>query len=247
MIPIPAIDLKDGKVVRLLHGNFKEEKVYFDGPEIIAKRFENDGAARIHVVDLDGALKGKPKNKALIEEILKVVKTPLEVGGGIRSLETAEDYFAMGISWVILGTKACLDPGFMEEALCEFKEKVIVGIDALDGFIATDGWTKTTKIRAVDLAKQVEALGGKTIIYTDISKDGALQGPNLKEVTHMASNLGIDVIASGGVGALKDVQALLDLKKKNISGVIIGKALYENKFTLKDAIGLCSQNASFPA
>src|SRR5437868_5801440 len=142
MIPIPAIDLKDGKVVRLLHGDFNEQKVYFEGPEAIAKRFREDGAERLHVVDLDGALKGKPANLPSIEKILKHSKAPVEVGGGIRSLETAAAYFDMGVSWVILGTKACLDKGFLKEALGEFKDKIILGIDALNGLIATDGWTK---------------------------------------------------------------------------------------------------------
>jgi phosphoribosylformimino-5-aminoimidazole carboxamide ribotide isomerase len=246
MIPIPAIDLKGGKVVRLLHGNFKEEKVYFDKPETVAKRFEEDGAARIHVVDLDGALEGRPKNFDCVEAILKRVKTPIQAGGGVRSIKTAQNYLEMGVSWVVFGTKACLDTGFMREAIAELKHKAIIGIDALDGFVATDGWTKITKIRAIDLAKDVEALGGKTIIYTDISKDGALQGVNLKEIQALSQAVSVNVVASGGVSSLKDVEALRDLKQKNIAGVIIGKALYENKLQLKDAVKACLQKESFP-
>ncbi len=247
MIPIPAIDLKDGKVVRLFQGKFDAEKVYFDKAEFVAKRFEAEGAARIHVVDLDGALRGCPKNLGEIEAVLKAVKTPVEVGGGIRDLKTVEQYLEMGAAWVILGTKACLDPGFMEEAIAEFRDQVIVGMDALDGLLATDGWTRTTQIKATDFVKQVELLGGKTVIYTDISKDGALRGPNLKEISALGRSVHLDVIASGGVGALEDLKSLIDLKQKNIIGIVIGKALYENKFSLKEAIDLCSQSGLFPA
>lgn len=242
MIPIPAIDLKDGKVVRLLHGDFKEEKVYFDEAHKVAKHFEEQGASRLHVVDLDGALHGKPKNRGSVEKILKNVKMPVEIGGGIRSLDLAAGYFEMGLSWVILGTKACLDKGFTREAVREFGAKVIIGIDALKGFIATDGWTKVTRIEAAVFAGEVAALGAKTIIYTDISKDGAMAGPNLAEIKKLARSVpGVEVIASGGVGSLKDIEAIADLKVKNIGGVIIGKALYENKFTLGEAVKTCLQ------
>ncbi len=246
MIPIPAIDLKNGKVVRLLHGNFKEEKIYFDKPEVVAKRFADEGAARLHVIDLDGALEGRPKNSGCIEAILKSVKTPIEAGGGVRSLKAAAHYFEMGVSWVVFGTKACLDTGFMREAITEFKHRAIIGIDALDGFVATDGWTKITKIHAADLAKDVEALGGKTVIYTDISKDGALQGINLKEIQRLSQSVNMNIIATGGVSSLQDIQSLLDLKQRNIAGVVIGKALYENKIQLKDAVRTCLQKESFP-
>jgi phosphoribosylformimino-5-aminoimidazole carboxamide ribotide isomerase len=246
MIPIPAIDLKNGKVVRLLQGNFKEEKIYSETPVAVAKRFEEAGASRIHVVDLDGALEGKPKNLSSIEAIVRNVKTPIEAGGGVRSLKTAGEYFKMGVSWVIFGTQACLDSGFMKEALNEFKARAIIGIDALNGFVVTDGWTKTTKIKAVDLARDAESLGCKTVIYTDISKDGALRGMNIKEIKSLSRSISMDVIASGGVTSLQDIQALLDLKQKNITGIIIGTAIYENKIQLKDAVKTCLQKESFP-
>lgn len=242
MIPIPAIDLKDGKVVRLLHGNFKEEKVYFEDAGGVAKDFESEGAERLHVVDLDGALKGKPKNLDSVENILRAVRMPVEIGGGIRSLETAAKYLKMGASWVILGTQACLDAGFLREALSEFGDKVIVGVDARDGFIATDGWTKVTKTPAIDLAKSVQDFGGKSVIYTDISRDGALKGPSLKEIKTLSEAVGLDIIASGGVSSLRDLSNLAALKRPNLTGVIIGKALYEKKFTLKEAVETCSQN-----
>ena len=239
MIPIPAIDLKDGNVVRLLHGNFKEEKIYFEKAPVVAKNFEADGAERLHVVDLDGALHGKPKNITSVEAILKSVRMPVEIGGGIRDLKTAKLFFEMGVSWVILGTKACLDKGFLQEALAEFKNKIIVGIDASKGLVATDGWSKITNIRAAAFAADVEKLGGETIIYTDISRDGALAGPNLTEIEAMGRATKMNVIASGGVGALSDLSKISALKQKNITGVIIGKALYEKKFTLRDAIRTC--------
>jgi phosphoribosylformimino-5-aminoimidazole carboxamide ribotide isomerase len=241
VIPIPAIDLKGGKVVRLLQGKFEEEKVYFDRPDVVARRFEEEGATRIHVVDLDGALKGTPKNMDGVESILKVVKTPVEVGGGIRDLKTIGTYFKMGVQWVVLGTKACLDKGFMEEALAEHKGKVIVGLDALGGYLATDGWTKVTEIRAIEFAQQVQQLGGEQLIYTDISKDGVLAGPSFSQIKTMAQSVSIDVIASGGVGSLEDLRKIMDLGLKNIVGVIIGKALYENRLTLRDAVKLCLQ------
>ncbi len=242
MIPIPAIDLKGGRVVRLFQGDFDQEVIYPQQAPAIARRFEHDGAARIHVVDLDGALKGEPKNQGLIEKILKAVKVPLEVGGGIRDLKQAHGYLAMGVRWVILGTKASLDAGFLQEALSELGERAIIGIDARDGEVATDGWTKVLPLKAMELAERVEILGGKTVIYTDISRDGALSGPNLKQIEDFCSARRLEVIASGGVAGLEDLSALKALKKENLIGVVIGKALYENKFSLKKAVKTCSQN-----
>lgn len=239
MIPIPAIDLKDGKAVRLLHGNFDAQTIYADKPEAVAREFQSMGAGRLHVVDLDGALKGKPANISVVERILKAVQMPVEIGGGIRDLGMASLYLEMGARWIVMGTKACLDAGFLREAISELREKVIIGIDAKDGFIATDGWTRTLPTRAVDLAKRVEDLGGRTIIYTDISKDGTLQGPNLSEIRTMSETVKIDVIASGGVGSLSDLESLAKLERPNITGVIIGKAMYEKKFTLKEAFAAC--------
>ncbi len=239
MIPIPAIDLKNKKVVRLLRGDFKEEKIYSESPEKVAKHFEEAGARRLHVVDLDGALHGTPKNKSSVETILKQVKIPIEIGGGIRSLESAEDYLKMGAAWVILGTQACLDKGFMKEAILEFKEKTIIGVDAQDGWVAAKGWTSVTKTRASDFAKEVQSIGGKTVIYTDISKDGALKGPNLEGIKNLSQGLSIDVIASGGIGSLSDLKSIAVLGQKNIIGAIIGKALYENRFSLKEAVKIC--------
>lgn len=240
MIPIPAIDLKDGNVVRLLHGNFKEEKIYTADAGAVARRFIEDGARRLHVVDLDGALKGKPSNLSSVEKIMASVgHVPVEVGGGVRSLDVAETYFSMGVRWVVLGTKACLDQGFLREAASEYGDKVIIGIDARDGLVATDGWTKITTLKATDLCAQARAAGAKCVIYTDISRDGALQGPNLKGLDAFAETAGLEVIASGGVSCLADVKAIAELKRPNVTGVIIGKALYENKLRLSDAVKQC--------
>ena len=239
MIPIPAIDLKGGKVVRLLQGDFEVEKVYPDRAEEVAKRFEEEGAERIHVVDLDGALGGRPVNTALVEGILRKIRVPVEVGGGIRELKTAKLYFEMGVRWVIVGTKACLDLGFAKEAVKEFGGKIIFGIDARDGFVATDGWTKITKMKAVDFARAIQNLDARTIIYTDIAKDGTLGGPNLSEIKTMSEALSMDVIASGGVSELRDLTRIASLRRPNIKGVIIGKALYERRFTLSEAIKIC--------
>ncbi len=227
--------------MRLLQGDFKEQKVYAHAAEEVARQFEHDGATRIHVVDLDGALEGKPANRVSIERIIKEIKVPIEVGGGIRSLNQVRDYIEMGVRWIILGTKACLDRGFLKEAIVEFKDRIIVGIDARDGKVAVDGWTKLMPDNASDLAIDVEKYGGKTIIYTDISKDGAMAGPNLREISQMAQTVSIDVIASGGVSSMEDLSALIQLGQKNISGAIIGKAIYEKKIILREALDLCLQ------
>jgi phosphoribosylformimino-5-aminoimidazole carboxamide ribotide isomerase len=247
MIPIPAIDLKGGKVVRLLHGDFKEERVYFEDPLEVALRFKEQGAARLHVVDLDGALKGEPKNLPEIERVILKGGLPVEVGGGVRSLDVAARYFDMGARWAVLGTKACLDKGFLREAVREFGTKIILGIDARDGFVATDGWTNVTRIRAAALCAEAKAVGASTVVYTDISRDGALKGPNLAGLAEFADAAGLEVIASGGVSSLADVRAILALKRPNVSGVIIGKALYENRLDLSEAVKACSQNESSPA
>ena len=165
------------------------------------------------------------------------------MGVGIRDLKLVGEYIRMGVRFVVLGTKACMDQGFMKEAIHEYRDKIIVGIDARDGLVATDGWTRITDIRAVDFARTVEEAGGKTVIYTDISKDGAMAGPNIREIDVISHALSIELIASGGVSSLADIDSLMQLNRPNITGVIIGKALYENKFSVKEAILRCSQSA----
>ncbi|MCG3176111.1 MAG: 1-(5-phosphoribosyl)-5-[(5-phosphoribosylamino)methylideneamino] imidazole-4-carboxamide isomerase [Candidatus Omnitrophica bacterium] len=243
MIPIPAIDLRGGKAVRLFKGDFDRETVYADAPADVAAVFEEQGARRLHVVDLDGARDGAQANMDAVRAILRRVKVPVELGGGLRDLGSAHRALEAGVRWVIFGTQACLDPGFLKEALREFGERAIIGIDAVRGQVATDGWRKVTELRARGLAESVSSLGGRTIIYTDIDRDGALTGPNLKELGTMLDLGGIGVIASGGVSSLDDLRALEALRKPNLLGAIIGKALYEKKFSVADAVRTCLPSA----
>ena len=240
MLVIPAIDLKGGNVVRLTQGNFKEETIYGAVAADVARRFEFEGATRLHVVDLDGALKGVPANLASIEKILQTVTIPIQVGGGVRHLKTADTYFKMGVGWVILGTKACLDRGFLKEAIQAYGHRIIISIDARDGYVATQGWTKTIDAKADELAMEAHRVGVRTIIYTDISKDGALRGPNITEIKKMSTAIPLDWIASGGVGSVKDLEAIKGLHQSNIIGAIVGKALYERRVSLREAIKACS-------
>lgn len=243
MIPIPAIDLRGGKAVRLYKGDFARETVYADVPADVATDFESQGARRLHVVDLDGALAGKPVNLDAVRVILDRVSMPVELGGGLRDLRAAEEVLRLGVRWVIFGTKACLDAGFLKEALRELGERAIIGIDAVKGRVATDGWMRITDLGARSLAESVLQNGGRTIIYTDIDRDGALQGPNLRELESLLGLEGAEIIASGGVSSLADLEALSALNRRNLVGAIIGKALYEKKFSLKDAVRTCLPSA----
>lgn len=237
MIVIPAIDIKQGKVVRLLQGRYEEEKVYSDDPIAVALDLEKQGAVLLHVVDLDGALSGELKNFDIIKEIAKEVSIPIELGGGIRTYDEAERVLNAGIERVIMGTKACEDQRLIEELIKEYMERVIISVDARDGLVATEGWTKITQIKAVDIVKDIESWGIKTIVYTDISKDGTLKGPNvaaLQEVLNVTNT--ISVIASGGISSIDDLLRLRDVQPRRIYGAIVGKAIYEGKINLKEAI-----------
>lgn len=224
MILFPAIDVRGGKCVRLTQGDYNQEKIYSDNPVEVALDWEQKGAAFIHIVDLDGARTGESINQALIKEIASSVRIPVQVGGGIRSLPVIEDYLNAGVSRVIIGTAAIQNPPFLKQAVEKFGEKIAVSIDARNGYVATDGWTKESTVRALDLVIDLEALGVKTIVYTDILKDGMLQGPNIEELQTMNEATTIDVIASGGVTTENDVHTLSEL---SMYGAIIGKALYD--------------------
>ncbi|MBO1002347.1 1-(5-phosphoribosyl)-5-[(5-phosphoribosylamino)methylideneamino]imidazole-4-carboxamide isomerase [Pseudogracilibacillus auburnensis] len=226
MIIFPAIDILDGKCVRLIQGDYNQERVYSDSPIAMAKEWEEKGAEYIHIVDLNGAKTGQSINKDIIQEIATTVSIPIQVGGGIRSLETIKEYIEAGVSRVIIGTAAINDQEFLREAVEKFGEKVAVSIDARNGYVATDGWTDTSDVLALDLVKILEEIGVTTIVYTDIAKDGMLQGPNLAEQQTINEATKIDVIASGGVTTKEDVE---NLEAFNIYGVIIGKALYDGK------------------
>lgn len=233
MIIYPAIDIIGGKCVRLQQGSYSDVTVFGDSPVDMAKKWESLGAEYLHVVDLDGARSGKSENAEIIAQIAKTLKIPVQIGGGIRTLETIEAYLSGGLSRVILGTSAVNNREMLISALKEYKDKIAVGIDAKDGKVAIHGWEKTSDFTAVEFAKEVEALGTKTIIYTDISRDGMLKGPNLQAMKEMADSVSLNVIASGGVSKLADI---VDLKQTGVSGVIVGKALYTGNVNLKEAI-----------
>ncbi|QZY57235.1 1-(5-phosphoribosyl)-5-[(5-phosphoribosylamino)methylideneamino]imidazole-4-carboxamide isomerase [Crassaminicella profunda] len=231
MIIFPAIDLRGGNCVRLKQGKFQDENIYSKNPVEIAKKWEEQGAKYIHVVDLDGALEGVSKNSHVIKEIIKATNIPVQLGGGIRKIKDIENVLSYGVSRVILGTSAVKIDGFVEEALKTFGEKIAVSIDAKKGYVAVDGWTKTSDIKAIDFAKKLEGLGLKTLIYTDIAKDGMLLGPNFKELKELKENINIDLIASGGISKKEDVEKLSTL---GLYGAIIGKALYTGDIALEE-------------
>lgn len=233
MIIFPAIDLRGGKCVRLIQGNFDKETVYSDDPQATALKWQAMGAKFLHVVDLDGARAGSPQNITAIKNILDAVKIPIEVGGGVRTLDDVEKLLSLGVRRVILGSVAIENISLVEDAAKKFGDKVVVGIDARGGFVATHGWEKSSTVKAEDLAKKIVAAGVKTIIYTDISKDGMLSGVNAESFTELAKNSGAEIIASGGVKSLEDIHAL---KAAKISGVIVGKAIYTGALDLKVAI-----------
>lgn len=233
MIIFPAIDLRGGKCVRLIQGDFDKETVYSDDPQATALKWQFLGAKFLHVVDLDGARAGSPQNLDAIKKILAAVKIPIEVGGGIRTLEDTEKLLSLGVRRVILGSVAVENISLVEAAVKKFGDKIVVGIDARGGFVAVHGWEKSSAVKADELAKKIVAAGVKTIIYTDISKDGMLSGVNTKTFTELAKYSGAEIIASGGVKSIEDIRAL---KAAGIAGVIVGKAIYTGTLDLKSAI-----------
>ncbi len=232
----PAIDIKNGQCVRLKQGRFHDVLVYSDLPYRIAKEWEASGASYIHVVDLDGALAGHSVNEEAIKDIIKNISIPIQLGGGIRSIKDIESKLNLGISRVIIGTKAAIDPGFMKEAISLFgSERIIAGIDAKDGIVAVEGWEKLSSYNAVTLALEMKKAGVETIVYTDIAKDGMLQGPNFHYTAEMVEETGLNIIASGGISSLKDLELL---KESKVYGAIIGKALYEKRIDLIEALAI---------
>jgi len=228
----PAIDIKNGKCVRLYKGDYNMVTVYNDNPIEVAREFKNYGASFIHVVDLDGARDGGSINKNIIFSIAKELDIPVQTGGGIRDINIVKEYLENGINRVILGTAAINNPEFLKEAIEKYGEKIVVGIDAKDGYVAYSGWEKLSGKKAVEFAKEVERIGGKTVIYTDIATDGTLKGPSLESTKELIDAVSIDIIASGGVSSFDDI---VKLKEINAEGVIVGKAIYEGKIDLKKA------------
>ena len=238
MIVIPAIDLKEGRCVRLEQGLMDKDTVFNDDPAAQALEWQRQGAELLHIVDLDGAFAGQPRNRSAIEAILGAISIPAQLGGGIRDLATIEAYLALGLSRVIIGTAAQRDPGLVKEACSLFPGRIVVGIDAKNGMVAVQGWAEVTDCTASDLARRFEGFGVSAIIYTDISRDGMLQGPNLEATRELAEAVTIPVIASGGVSRLEDIKNLMAIEKSGVTGVITGKAVYTGAIKLAEAIAL---------
>ncbi|AOY01248.1 1-(5-phosphoribosyl)-5-[(5-phosphoribosylamino)methylideneamino]imidazole-4-carboxamide isomerase [Jeongeupia wiesaeckerbachi] len=237
MLIIPAIDLKDGQCVRLRQGLMNDATVFSDDPASFVSHWLGQGARRMHLVDLNGAFAGKPKNLDAVKSIIKAIdgEVPVQLGGGIRNLDTIEMYLDAGIDYVIIGTAAVKQPGFLHEACDAFPGHIIVGLDAKDGKVATDGWAKVTDHDVIDLAQRFEGYGVESVIYTDIGRDGMLSGVNIEATVKLAQALRIPVIASGGLTDLDDVKKLVEVESEGIEGVITGRAIYEGTIDFKAA------------
>ncbi|MEP0750715.1 1-(5-phosphoribosyl)-5-[(5-phosphoribosylamino)methylideneamino]imidazole-4-carboxamide isomerase [Trichocoleus sp. Lan] len=233
---IPAIDLLEGRCVRLYQGDYARSQVFDNNPANIAKQWVEQGATRLHIVDLDGAKAGQLVNRQAIEAILQAVSGEIQVGGGLRDKSSVSQLLNMGVKQVILGTIAVEQPQLVEELCQEFPGQIIVGIDARNGRVATRGWLETSEVAAIDLAKQMQQLGVAAIIYTDIHRDGTLSGPNLEALRELANAISIPIIASGGVSSITDLLSLLTLEPLGVSGVIVGRALYTGDVSLKAAL-----------
>ncbi len=244
MLIIPAIDLKDGQCVRLRQGRMEDSTVFSDDPVSVAGRWVAAGARRLHLVDLNGAFAGAPINGEVVKAIAaKYPDLPIQIGGGIRSPETIEAYLKAGVDYVIIGTRAVEDPQFVTDMCAEFAGHIIVGIDAKNGLVATDGWATVSDVRASDLARRFENDGVSAIVYTDIDRDGMMQGVNVAATVAMAQASSIPVIASGGISNLDDIRALNGVAKEGILGAITGRAIYEGTLDVREAQQLCDQEA----
>ena len=249
MLIIPAIDLKGGKVVRLVRGDFSQELVYGEDPVAVARRWVEAGAKRLHVVDLDGALTGTPRHRELVAKIVQAVAVPVQTGGGIRSLAAIEESLRLGVAQVILGTKACLDEAFVTRALKAFDERIAAAVDVKEGRVALEGWVRKEWMKPHPLVRRLIEQGVRSVITTDASRDGTMTGPavdSLRDILAAAAGRA-SVFASGGVSSLEDLRQLRKLEPIGLSGVVVGRALYEGKLDLKAAIQACSQKESSPA
>ncbi len=243
MLLIPAIDMKDGQCVRLKQGNMDQTTVFGEDPAAMARSWVDKGARRIHLVDLNGAFAGKPKNEQAIRAVLKEVGSEVDVqlGGGIRDLDTIERYLDAGLRYVIIGTAAVKNPGFLQDACTAFGGHIIVGLDAKDGKVATDGWSKLTGHEVVDLGKKFEDYGVESIIYTDIGRDGMLSGINIEATVKLAQSLSIPVIASGGLSNLEDIRKLCAVEDEGVEGVICGRSIYSGDLDFEAAQALADE------
>lgn len=240
MLVIPAIDLKDGRCVRLRQGDMAAETVYSEDVPAVAQTWQAGGASLIHIVDLNGAVDGEPRNLPQIETVLKTVKVKVQIGGGIRTIETVRRYLLAGVSRVVLGTAALTDRDFLEQACREFPRRILLGLDARDGKVAVKGWTSVSDTRAIDLLKEVGGMAIGAVIYTDIARDGMLNGPNLPALKEVAAASAFPVIASGGISRVEDLLAVRALGSR-IEGAIVGKALYDGKLDYRAAVSALSQ------
>jgi len=238
MLLFPAIDLKEGKAVRLLQGRMEDSTVYSDNPVDLAMDFQSQGAEYLHIVDLNGAFTGQPVNDEIIRRIVSNVAMKIQVGGGIRTMERITELIELGVERVILGTIAVKNPELVAEAARRYGKRVIVGIDAKEGLVAVQGWAETTEMKAIDLGKAMKIMGVQSVVFTDIARDGMLQGPNIESTVQMALETGLSVIASGGITTLEDLRKLQveALKGVALEGAITGKALYSGAFTLREAL-----------
>jgi phosphoribosylformimino-5-aminoimidazole carboxamide ribotide isomerase len=240
MVIIPAIDLKDGQCVRLRQGLMDDTTVFSDNPTEVAGRWVGQGAKRLHLVDLNGAFEGKPVNASSVTSITKAFPDiPIQIGGGIRNMEIADAYVEAGISYLIIGTMAVTNPEFVSDLCREFPDKVIVGLDANNGLVATEGWANQTDLHVVDLSKKFEQYGVTSIIYTDIARDGMMQGVNVEATANLAKQTSIPIIASGGITSIDDISNLLSQSHHGISGAITGRAIYEGTLNFSQAQQLC--------
>ncbi|MFB0528124.1 MAG: 1-(5-phosphoribosyl)-5-[(5-phosphoribosylamino)methylideneamino]imidazole-4-carboxamide isomerase [bacterium] len=241
MLVIPAIDIRGGNCVRLVQGRLEQETIFSKEPVFVAKLWQAQGAKRLHIVDLDGAFSGVIQNLELIVKIANSVDVPVEVGGGIRDMDTIKKVLSGGVAKVILGTSAIYDTDTVKKALGKFRDKIVISIDSLGGKVAIAGWKEITAVRSTVLAKRVEGMGVKEIIFTDIKKDGVLKGPNVKGIKAFAEKVGIPVIACGGISTLDDVKRIKELEECGISGMIIGKALYTGAINLPEAMDIAER------
>jgi phosphoribosylformimino-5-aminoimidazole carboxamide ribotide isomerase len=244
VLVIPAIDIKNGRCVRLKQGQMSQETVYSDSPVEMALHWFENGAERLHLVDLDGAVEGRPVNQELIRDMVRAIPIPVQLGGGIRNMKTIEAYLELGVQWVILGTVAYKNVAFVELACKTFPGRIILGIDAKENRVAVEGWTEETSVTALEMARRFESLELAAIVYTDIQRDGMSIGPNIRATEDLARNARVAVIASGGISGLHDVARLLPLAQYGVIGMITGRALYEGRLDLREAIKLSKEKKS---
>lgn len=241
MLIFPAIDIRGGKCVRLLKGDFARETVFSDDPAAMARKWQQQGAQFLHLVDLDGALAGKSQNLATVRAILSVVTIPVELGGGIRTMANIDEVLALGVRRIILGSVAVHDPDLVKAACAKYGNRVVVGIDAKDGIVAVDGWGVSGNVQVGTLAKAMAEAGVRTIIYTDIARDGTLEGVNVEATARLARESGVQIVASGGVKSVEDIRALKAYEKNGIEGVIVGKSIYMGTLDLQEAIEIAGE------